>query len=146
LDCVQSKATKLLRDLKHKSCGGQLREVGLVCLEKWMPRGDVIALYNCLKGRCGEVEVSLFSHITSVWTGGDGLKLHQRRFRLDVRRNFFSESAARYWDGLPRKVLDSPPPEVFKNHLHALRDMHWGSIGGNWTVGLDVLGGLFQPW
>ena len=21
-----------------------------------------------------------------------------------------------------------------------------GNIGGNWTVGLDDLGGLFQPW
>ncbi|GAB0188946.1 mitochondrial enolase superfamily member 1 [Grus japonensis] len=137
LERVQRRATKLIRGLEHLSCEDKLRELGLFSLEKRRLRAHFYSSLPVPEGAYRKDGEGLFIRECSDSTRGNGFKLKEGRFRLDVRKKFFTVRVVRHWNRLPREVVDAPSLEVFKTRLdEALGNMV------QWRVSLPTAGGL----
>ncbi|PKU47479.1 hypothetical protein llap_2219 [Limosa lapponica baueri] len=117
LERVQRRATKMIRGLQHFSYEDRLRELGLFSLEKRMLQGDLIVAFQYLKATYKKAEEGLFTRACGDWTKGNGFKLKEGRFRLDIRKAFFTRRVVRYWNRVYREVVDASSLEAFKARL-----------------------------
>lgn len=67
----------------------------------------------CLQGGDGEDGTRLFTEVHEGRMGDNGQNLKHKRFRLDVRINFFSVRTVEQWKRLPSEIVPSPSSEVF---------------------------------
>ena len=102
LEHVQRRATKLVKGLQCKSYEEWLRELGLFSLEDAQVRRYCSQQLPEMRFWLGGF--GLFSCTTSDSTRGNGLKLHQGRFRLNIWQMWLCTRIAcpgRWWSHHP---------------------------------------------
>ena len=114
---VQKRATNMIKGLEHLPYGDRLRELGLFSLEKRRLWGDLIAAYQYLRGIYRKAGEELFVRAFCNRTRRNGLNLEEDRFRLDIRKKFFTARVVRHWNSLPSEVVNAPSLEAFTARL-----------------------------
>jgi len=127
----------MVRGMEHLSDEERLRELWLFSLEKRRLQGDLITAFQYLKGAYKKAAEGLLTRACSDRMRGNGFKLKEGRFRLDVRKEFFTMKVVRHWKRLPREAVAAPSLEAFKASLDgALSNLIW------WKVSLPMAEGL----
>ena len=107
----------MIQGLEHLCYKDRLRELGLSSLEKRRLQGDLVAAFQYLKGDYSKDGGNLYSKACCDRTRGNGFKLKEGRFRLDIRKKVCTMRVVKHWHRLPREVVDAPSLETFKVRL-----------------------------
>ena len=70
-----------------------------------------------MKGTCRKAGEGFFTRTHSDRMRGNGFKLEEGRFRLDIREKFFTVRVMRHWNRLPREAVNAPSLKAVKARL-----------------------------
>ena len=114
---ARQKTTKMIQGMEHISYEDRLKVLGLFSLEKRRHQGNLRAAFRYLKRSYRKEGDRLFSRVCGDRTRGNGFKLKEGRFRLDIGNNYFTVRVVRHWNWLLREVVNALSLETFKKRL-----------------------------
>ena len=123
LECIQRRATKLVRSIAHLSYPERLERLEMTSVEARLKRGDLIEVYKILTEKMAVNYHQFFKLSQDLRTRGHHLKLEKRRSNSQARAQFFSNRIVSPWNQLPEYVVSAPTTNAFKNRL----DQHLAS-------------------
>ena len=74
--------------------------------------------FQYMKGAYRKARVGIFVRAFCNRTRGNGFKLEEGRFRLDIRKKLFAVRVVRHWNRLPSEVVNAPSLEALKARLN----------------------------
>jgi len=95
----------------------RLKELGLFSLEKRRVQENLTAAFQYLKGAYKKAGEGLFTRACTDRILVNDFKLKEARFKIAVRKKFFTLRVVRHWKRLFREVVDVHYLEVFKARL-----------------------------
>ena len=86
-------------------------------MEKRKLQGDLKATFQCLNRAYRKDGEGLFIRAGNDRSRGNGFKLEEGRFRLDIRKTFFTVRVVIHWNRLPGKAMNTHSLEAIKARL-----------------------------
>ena len=122
IEIIQRKATRIIPSISHLSYHDRLRHLNLQSLQHRRRRGDLIYLYQTLKGAY-DIDNQFFTPSTFTTTRGHTKKLFKHHVNSYTRSKFFSNRVTNDWNSLPQFIVDSSSVNEFK----MLLDRHYSN-------------------
>ena len=110
-------ATRIIPSISHLSYHDRLRHLNLPSLQHRRRRGDLIYLYQILKGAY-DIDNQFFTPSTFTTMRGHSKKLFKHHVNWYTRSKFFSNRVINDWNSLPQFIVDSSSVNEFKMLLY----------------------------
>ncbi|MES9884664.1 MAG: reverse transcriptase family protein, partial [Sedimenticola sp.] len=124
IENVQRRATKLIKNMENKIYSDRLKMLGIPSLQYRRTRSDMVEVFKILNGIDKADKDQLFQMNNENRIRGHNWKLKKKQFRLDVRKQTFSQRVINVWNGLPENVVSADSLNIFKGRLND----HWKNI------------------
>ena len=117
IENVQQRATRVLPCLRGKTYPGILKILGLLTFEYRRERADMDQVYKIMNGIDMVNKETLFTTSQYVGTRGHSFKIYKKRFRLNIRGNYFSNRIVEQWNELPEHTVMVPTLNILRLDL-----------------------------